>query len=100
MNLMVLSFTRMPGVFRQMNGSIERVSAAIRAAVIVAIALTALLWAVIHVQYDLYVIAQVFVCGLVFGWLRWATGSTILTMLLHGLVNCEGMFETFMALRS
>jgi membrane protease YdiL (CAAX protease family) len=66
----------------------------------VAIALTALLWAVIHVQYDLYVIAQVFVCGLVFGWLRWATGSTILTMLLHGLVNCEGMFETFMALRS
>jgi membrane protease YdiL (CAAX protease family) len=66
----------------------------------VAIAVTALLWAVIHVQYDLYVIAQVFVCGLVFGWLRWATGSTILTMLLHGLVNCEGMFETFMALRS
>jgi hypothetical protein len=39
-------------------------------------------------------------CGLVFGWLRWATGSTILTMLLHGLVNCEGMFETFMVLRS
>lgn len=41
MNLMVLSFTRMPSVFRQMNGSIERVSAAIRAAVILAIALTA-----------------------------------------------------------
>jgi uncharacterized protein len=65
----------------------------------VAIAVTALLWAVIHVQYDLYVIAQVFVCGLLFGWFRWVTGSTILTMLLHALVNCEGMFETFMALR-
>lgn len=63
-----------------------------------AIAATALLWAAIHVQYDLYVIAQIFVCGLLFGWLRWVSGSTILTMLLHGLVNCEGLFETFMAL--
>ena len=64
------------------------------------ITVTALFWAVIHVQYDLYVIAQVFVCGLIFGWVRWTSGSTILTMLLHGLVNCEGMFETFMALHS
>ena len=62
------------------------------------IAVTALLWAIIHMQYDLYGIGQVFVCGLVFGWLRWITGSTILTILLHGLVNGEGMFETFMAL--
>ena len=66
----------------------------------VVIAVTALLWAIIHVQYDLYVIAEVFVCGLAFGWFRWATGSTILTMLLHAMVNCEGMFETFMALRA
>jgi membrane protease YdiL (CAAX protease family) len=29
-----------------------------------------------------------------FGWIRWATGSTILTMLLHGLVNLEGVIET------
>ena len=64
------------------------------------IAVTALLWAIIHVQYDLYVIGQVFVCGLVFGWFRWVTGSTILTMLLHGLVNGEGMFETFVALHA
>ena len=46
------------------------------------IVLTALLWAV-HLQYDPYVIAQVFAYGLVFGWLRWVTGSTILTMLLR-----------------
>jgi len=57
---------------------------------------TALLWAGIHVQYDLFVIAQVFVCGLMLGWFRWATGSTLLTMLLHALVNAEGMFETFL----
>ncbi len=58
---------------------------------------TALLWAFIHVQYDLYVIAQVFVYGLVLGWFRWVTRSTILAMLLHGLINFEGMLETFIA---
>jgi membrane protease YdiL (CAAX protease family) len=62
------------------------------------IVLTAFLWAVVHVQYDLYVIAQVFCFGLLLGWLRWATGSTVLTMLLHGLINCEGMLETLIAL--
>jgi membrane protease YdiL (CAAX protease family) len=65
-----------------------------------AIAATALLWAVIHVQYDLYNMGQVFICGLIFGWLRWVSGSTILTMLLHGLVNAEGMFETFISLHT
>lgn len=65
-----------------------------------AIVLTALLWSVIHLQYDLYVIGQVFVYGLILGWFRWTSGSTILSMLLHGLINCEGMFETFIALRS
>ena len=59
---------------------------------------TAALWALIHVQYDLYVIAQIFVVGLILGWFRWVTGSTVLTILLHGLVNCEGMFETFLSL--
>lgn len=65
-----------------------------------AIVATALIWAVIHVQYDLYIMGQVFICGLVFGWLRWVSGSTILTMLLHALVNAEGMFETLMSLHS
>lgn len=62
------------------------------------IVVTALLWAIIHVQYDWYVIAQVFSFGLLLGWMRWATGSTILTMLLHALINLEGMIETFVAL--
>jgi CAAX protease family protein len=58
------------------------------------IILTAVLFAVIHVQYDWFLIAQVFVFGVLFGWIRWATGSTILTIFLHGLVNLEGMVET------
>lgn len=65
-----------------------------------AIIVTALLWGLIHPQYDLYFIAQVFAYGLVLGWFRWVTGSTILTMLMHGLVNLEGMIETFLTLRN
>ena len=60
---------------------------------------TALLWSLIHVQYDWYTIGQVFVFGLVLGWMRWATGSTILAMLMHALINFEGMFETFLSLK-
>lgn len=61
------------------------------------IAITALLFAVVHVQYDLFVILQVLVFGLLLGWFRWATGSTVLCMLLHALVNFEGMLETALA---
>ena len=60
------------------------------------IVLTAALFAVIHVQYDWFLIGQVFAFGLLFGWMRWVTGSTLLTMLLHGLVNLEGMIETLL----
>ena len=31
------------------------------------------------------------------GWMRWATGSTILTILLHAMINLEGMIETVVA---
>jgi hypothetical protein len=64
------------------------------------IALTASLWAIVHVQYDWYVIAQVFGFGVLLGWLRWATGSTILAMVLHGLINFEGMLETMISLHN
>jgi len=62
------------------------------------IVLTAFLWALVHVQYDWFVIAQVACFGVLLGWLRWASGSAILTMLLHALINCEGMIETFVSL--
>jgi membrane protease YdiL (CAAX protease family) len=61
------------------------------------IVVTALLWSLSHVQYDWYVISQVFVAGLLLGWLRWASGSTLLTILLHALINFEGMIETIVA---
>ncbi len=58
------------------------------------IVISALLWALIHVQYDWYVTGQVFAFGVLLGWIRWATGSTLLTILLHGVINLEGMIET------
>lgn len=61
------------------------------------IIITAGIFGVIHVQYDWFLIVQVFVFGVFFGWIRWATGSTILTMLLHGVVNLEGMIETMLS---
>jgi membrane protease YdiL (CAAX protease family) len=63
----------------------------------VAIIATALLWALVHVQYNLYLIAQIFLYGLVLGWFRWKSGSTILTILLHSLVNIEGIVGTVIA---
>jgi|SRR6185437_3909547 membrane protease YdiL (CAAX protease family) len=65
-----------------------------------AILVTAALFAVIHVQYDWFLIGQVFAFGILFGWTRWATGSTILTMVLHAIVNLEGMVETFLSFSS
>lgn len=59
------------------------------------IAITAGLFALMHVQYDWFVIGQVFVFGLLLGFMRWASGSTLLTILLHGVINFEGMLETW-----
>jgi membrane protease YdiL (CAAX protease family) len=62
------------------------------------IIVTAGLFAILHVQYDWFVIAQVFVFGLLVGWIRWATGSAIVTMLMHAVINFEGMLETMIGL--
>jgi uncharacterized protein len=58
---------------------------------------TAALWALIHLQYDWYTTGQIFAFGLMLGWMRWATGSTILAILLHAMINLEGMLETLLA---
>jgi len=65
----------------------------------IAIGATALLWAIIHVQYNALVIGEVLLVGLAFGWVRWATGSTVSTILLHAALNAVGMTETYFSLR-
>jgi uncharacterized protein len=59
-----------------------------------AILVISLLWALPHLQYDWTGIAEIFVAGLFLGWVRWRSGSTLLTFLLHALFNFEGMTET------
>jgi len=59
-----------------------------------AIVVIALLWAAPHLQYDWTGISEIFVAGLFLGWVRWRSGSTLLTFLLHALFNLEGMLET------
>ena len=51
------------------------------------IVLTSAVWSMVHLQYEWFFLAEIFVLGVVFGWLRMRSGSTILTMLLHGGMN-------------
>jgi uncharacterized protein len=64
-----------------------------------AIVVISVLWAALHVQYDWTGILQIFVIGLFLGWMRWRSGSTLLTFLLHALFNIEGTLETVLQIR-
>lgn len=59
-----------------------------------AIVVISLLWAGLHLQYDWTGMSEIAVAGLFLGWVRWRSGSTLLTFLLHALFNVEGMTET------
>ncbi len=52
-----------------------------------AVVLTALLWAAMHVQYNLYGMAFIAAVGVVFGVARARTGSLIVSMSLHAALN-------------
>jgi uncharacterized protein len=64
-----------------------------------AIIVISLLWSALHVQYDWTGVLQIFVIGLFLGWMRWRSGSTLLTFVLHALFNAEGTLETVLQLR-
>jgi membrane protease YdiL (CAAX protease family) len=58
------------------------------------IALSSAAWAAMHVQYEFFFIVQIFILGLVFGWLRWRSGSTLLTLILHAMINLSALVQT------
>lgn len=58
------------------------------------VAVTAGLWAVLHTQYDWDGVALIFLIGLLFGWLRWRSGSTSLVVALHILTNLLALAQT------
>jgi len=59
-----------------------------------AIVVISILWAMLHIQYDWTGVLQIFIVGLFLGWMRWRSGSLVLTFLLHALFNLEGTLET------
>jgi uncharacterized protein len=58
------------------------------------ILIISLIWAMLHVQYDWFGTSQVFAIGVLFGFVRWRTGSTTLAILMHVLLNLESVVET------
>jgi membrane protease YdiL (CAAX protease family) len=58
-----------------------------------AIALTSAGWTVMHLQYEPFYLMQALALGVTFGWMRWRSGSTVLAILLHGIVNLTSVIQ-------
>jgi len=59
-----------------------------------AIVLSSLVWTAMHLQYDWFFFFEILTIGLLFGYLRHRTGSTWLTVVLHGLNNLAATLQT------
>ena len=59
-----------------------------------AIGITSFLWAIIHLQYDIYGITTVFALGILFGIARLKTDSIHLVMVMHSLAGLVATIET------
>jgi membrane protease YdiL (CAAX protease family) len=60
----------------------------------VAIVITSALWAAMHTQYETFFVVQIFCVGLVLGYLRWRSGSALLTIGLHAIINASALVQT------
>jgi membrane protease YdiL (CAAX protease family) len=78
-------------VFR---GFMFRGLAASRVGVAGAILIPSAIWSAMHVQYEAFLIVQIFILGTVFAWLRWKSGSTWLTIVLHAIINFTSLLQT------
>jgi len=58
-----------------------------------AIAITSFLWAAIHMQYDLYGMATIFVLGILYGLARASSGSLVVPLILHAVTNLAATAE-------
>jgi membrane protease YdiL (CAAX protease family) len=59
-----------------------------------AIVLSSLAWTSLHLQYDWFFFGEIFSIGLLFGYLRYRTNSTWLTVVLHGLNNLAATIQS------
>jgi uncharacterized protein len=60
----------------------------------IAIPVISIIFASLHVQYDIFGMLQILIIGLFLGWVRWNSGSTMLTILCHATLNLESSLET------
>jgi uncharacterized protein len=65
-----------------------------------AILLSSVVWTGLHLQYNWYFLGEVFSIGLLLGYLRYRSGSTWLTIILHGLNNLGAVVQTILLARS
>jgi membrane protease YdiL (CAAX protease family) len=75
------------------RGFLLRGWAASRLGVAGAIVLTSAIWAGLHIQYDLVTMGEIFGLGLLFGWLRIRSGSTLTTIGLHGIYSLGAVIQ-------
>ncbi|MFC1845810.1 CPBP family intramembrane glutamic endopeptidase [Chloroflexota bacterium] len=69
-----------------------------KAGYIGAIAVTAIVWAFVHIQYDPYAQTMLLAYGIVLGFVRYKTGSVWSVLLMHGLHNLVASVEAIIYL--
>jgi membrane protease YdiL (CAAX protease family) len=79
------------------RGFMYRGIAASRAGAITAILLPAALWTVIHVQYESFILAQIFLFGILLGIARYRTGSTTVPIAMHAFNNFASTVQVVIA---
>jgi membrane protease YdiL (CAAX protease family) len=75
------------------RGFLLRGWSASRLGAVGAVVLTSAIWAVIHTQYDWIIVGQIFGLGLLLGWLRLRSGSTVLSIVLHGAYSAGALVQ-------
>jgi hypothetical protein len=58
------------------------------------IILSSMVWTALHLQYDWFFLGEVFSIGLLFGYMRYRSHSTWLTIVLHGLNNLAATLQS------
>jgi membrane protease YdiL (CAAX protease family) len=51
------------------------------------VVITAVLWALLHTQYEPAIMLWIFLCGLYLGYARLRTRSLYIVILMHGVMN-------------
>src|SRR5262249_49880645 len=61
-----------------------------------AILLSSIVWTGLHLQYDWFFFGEVFCIGLWFGYMRYRSNSTWLTIVLHALNNLAAVVQSYL----